>query len=306
MKDLLFLDVEASYESKIKEIGLVLNGNTLKTSSIDEVKEFIEIHKPKYIVGHNFIQFDKQLLDNTSLKNTIDKLIVIDTLPASLLLFNEKTFHSLPKKYKSEDEFLNDPVADSELTRELFIKVVEKFKTIPMQQQLIFYTLLSEEELFKGFFIYMSEFLSIEKWTLSILEKIIIKLYDSVITNKDYVVESINNYKIELAYILALLTPVTEIKAHPPKILFDYPEIIDIQKKLCFNLENSKSSLSAFSEDTFGFGDFRSFKRLEEKTLFGFDDLSQREIVEASLSDESFLAVLPTGGGKTFVFGYHL
>jgi ATP-dependent DNA helicase RecQ len=302
MQDILFLDIEASYESKIKELGAVLNGHILKTSSIEEVKEFIEFHQPKYVVGHNFIQFDKKILANSSLKETIDKLIAIDTLPTSLLLFNEKTFHSLPKKYKSEDQFLNDPVADSELTRELFKKVVDKFTTIDTKQQLIFYTLLAEEELFKGFFIYLSETLSLEKLMPSILEKSIIKLYENVIVNSDYVVETINSYKVELAYILALLTPVTEIKAHPPKILFDYPEIVDIQKKLCFDLNNSKDNLSSFAEDTFGFGSFRSFKRLEEKTLFGYDDLSQREIVEASLKDESFLAVLPTGGGKTFTF----
>jgi ATP-dependent DNA helicase RecQ len=302
MYDVLFLDIEASYESKIQEIGLVFNEKTLKTSSIEKAKEFIDTYKPKYVVGHNFIQFDKKILAQSSLKESIDKLVAIDTLPTSLLLFNEKTFHNLPKKYKSEDHFLNDPVTDSELTRTLFIKVIEKFKTIPKKQQLIFYTLLSGEELFKGFFEYLSLSLSLEILMPTILEKSIIKLYESVIINSDSVAETINDNNIELAYILALLTPVTEIKAHPPKILFDYPEIIDIQKKLCFDLENSKDTLSSFAEDTFGFGSFRSFKRLEQQSLFSYDELSQREIIEASLKDESFLAVLPTGGGKTFTF----
>lgn len=302
MHSVVYLDIEASLDGVIKEIGMVQDSQTLKTSSIEEVKKFLITQNPDYIAGHNIVHFDKVLLEQTSLKSELEKYTIIDTLPVSLLLFNEKTFHNLPKKYKDEDNFYNDPVEDSKLTRSLFQKTVNKFRTIPKKQQIIFYSLLHKEEEFIGFFDYFEKELKLQELVPELLEKTITVLYETVIVNKSAIKDIMLNHKIELAYILALLTPVTEIKAHPPKILFDYPEISNIQAKLCFNVEESCNNLKSFSEDTFGFGSFRSFQRLGGATLFVGDEISQREIVEASLKDESFIAVLPTGGGKTFTF----
>jgi len=302
MQPILYIDIEASRNSDIKEYGLVYEDKELKTSSLDDVKDFFNTYSPNYIAGHNFINFDMRLLNKTSFKSFLDDVVIIDTLPSSLLFFNEKTFHKIPKMYKNEDVFLNDPVKDSLLTRELFEKIVKKFLELPKHQQYIFYTLLKAEVPFKGFFEYVHEHHPLEEFAPNILEASISKVYDKVIQNKYVLKKVIKSNKIELSYILALLTPVTEIKAHPPKVLFDYPEIIEVQKQLCFNLEKSSSNLSAFAEEVFGFGSFRSFKRLEEESLFAKGDLSQKEIVEAALNDESFIAVLPTGGGKTFTF----
>lgn len=302
MSTIVYLDLEASLEGSIKEIGLIFDTHTLKTTSIQKVKEFLETHKPDYIAGHNIMHFDKVLLEKTSLYAQLQEYKIIDTLPTSLLLFNEKTFHNLPKKYKNEDNFYNDPVEDSKLTRRLFEKSAEKFRSIPRKQQIIFYSLLHKKEKFKGFFDYFEKELELQELVPELLEKTIGVLYDSVIVNKNVIKEVMSNNKIELAYILALLTPVTEIKAHPPKILFDYPEISNIQARLCFSAQESCTNLSIFAEEVFGFGSFRDFKRLGGTTLFEDDKISQREIVEASLKDESFIAVLPTGGGKTFTF----
>jgi len=115
------------------------------------------------------------LLDQTSLKSELEKYTIIDTLPASLLLFNEKTFHNLPKKYKDEDNFYNDPVEDSKLTRALFEKTVRKFRLIPKKQQIIFYSLLHKEKEFIGFF--------------KLLEKTIAVLYERVIVNKSLTIK---------------------------------------------------------------------------------------------------------------------
>ena len=56
-------------------------------------------------------------------------------------------------------------------------------------------------------------------------------------------------HKVQLSYILALLTPYIEIKSHPPKILFSYPDIVEIQKKLCFDIKNANDVLSDFSKE---------------------------------------------------------
>jgi len=300
----IFLDIEAIKNTepiKIKELGLVYGDKTLKTSSLAEAKAFIEECDPIYIAGHNFIEFDWKILKGTSLFSVIEKRVIVDTLPISLLLFNEKTFHNLPKKYKNEDEFLNDPVEDSKLSRELYDQSVKRFLALPWDRQFIFFSLLHDSLLFRGFFETIKEEANLEVLNSEYLYNAIKKLFDTVIYNPSKIMPAIKNHPVELAYILALLTPDIEVKAHPPKILYDYPAIISLQKELCFNLQKSLDDLSNFSKEVFGFGSFNEFPRLDA-TLESGATLSQREIVEAALRDESFLAVLPTGGGKTFTF----
>lgn len=301
MIEILFLDLETTQKGEIKELGLVYGGYELKTSSIAEAKSFIEQHDPDFIAGHNFVTFDLGMLQETSLMPLMDSKIIVDTLPISLLLFNEKTFHHLPKNYKNEDDFLNDPVEDSKLSRKLFEQCIDNFLTLPRHRQIIFFSLLSQNALFSGFFKAIQEKVDLETLNNPMLAKAIEKLYATVIQNPSKIVDAVLNNPVELAYILALLTPDIEIKAHPPKILYDYPNIVPLQKGLCFNLDKSLENLSVFSEEVFGFGSFNEFPRLNA-TLESGAMISQREIVEAALRDESFLAVLPTGGGKTFTF----
>ncbi|WOE70567.1 DEAD/DEAH box helicase [Hydrogenimonas thermophila] len=303
-QNILFLDIEAVKGTdpiKIEELGLVYGDKTLKTSSFAEAKAFIEECDPIYIAGHNFIEFDWKILKGTSLFSMIEKRVIVDTLPISLLLFNEKTFHSLPKKYKNEDEFLNDPVEDSKLTKDLYEHSIKRFLSLSWDTQLIFFTLLHNKPLFRGFFEIVKKEANLEVLDNEYLYNAIKKLFATVIYNPSKIMPAIQNHPVELAYILAILTPDIEVKAHPPKILYDYPAIISLQKELCFNLQKSLDELSDFSKEVFGFGSFNEFPCLDA-TLESGAMLSQREIVEAALRDETFLAVLPTGGGKTFTF----
>ena len=298
--NIVFLDIEATKEKKIKELGLVYQDKQLKTTSISKAYEFIKHFDVNFISGHNFINFDFEILKQTSLYQILQNSYLIDTLALSLLFFNEKTLHSLPKNYKSEDDFKNDPVEDSLSTQKLFKKIEDRFLSLDKDVQDIFFSLLKDEKYFSGFFKYL-EIYDFDKLELGRLEQKIVQIYKEIIVNRELLPKIIKTNPVELAYILALLSPNIEIKSHPPKILYDYPEIVDIQKKLCFDLEKIDKKLSSFSKETFGFGDFREFPKLNP-TLFGKPSISQRDIVYAALKDESFLTVLPTGGGKTFTF----
>jgi ATP-dependent DNA helicase RecQ len=303
LNNIIFCDLEASIKTKkINEIGIIYQDRELKTSSIEECKGFIESCEATYISGHNFIDFDMRFIKETSLYQSIKDYKIIDTLPLSLLLFNEKTIHSLPKNYKNEDDFQNNPVEDSKITSLLFEKLVERFKSLPIQTQNIFYSLLKDDKYFGGFFDYINKDINLEYLDEDELYNLIVSLHNKVIVNFDYLKNVVLvNKKVQLAYILALLTPYIEIKSHPPKILYSYPEIVEIQKKLCFDIEKSKDELASFSKEVFGFGTFRPFPRLNAG-VFDNPSISQRDMIEASLRDESFLTVLPTGGGKTFTF----
>lgn len=301
--NIIFLDIEATKEKKIQELGIVHLESHLKTSSMLEIKEFIKDIDTNFISGHNFIRFDLGILKETSLYSGIKEYIIIDTLALSLLLFNEKTHHNLQKNYKSEDAFENDPIEDSKLTRKLFKKLEERFLSLDKDTQNIFYSLLRDEEYFSGFFKYLeiiqkNNFYYLHNDTLT---QKIIQIHKKLILNTRVLSKIIKSNPIELAYILALISSHIEIKSHPPKILYDYPEIVDIQKQLCFDLEKEDRELSSFSKEVFGFGTFRDFLKLNS-TILDASPISQRDIIMASLKDESFLTVLPTGGGKTFTF----
>ena len=48
LDSVVYLDIEASLEGVIKEVGLVYNSYTLKTNSIEQIKEFLTAHFPTY------------------------------------------------------------------------------------------------------------------------------------------------------------------------------------------------------------------------------------------------------------------
>lgn len=150
--DIMFCDLEVSLSTqKIFELGFVYKEKELKTTQILQSLEFVRETGSKFLAGHNFIDFDLEKLKDTKFNQYLNDYYIIDTLPLSLLLFNEKTHHSLPKNYKSEDDFRNDPVEDSKITRKLFIQLKEKFKSLKKSMQYLFYSLLHEDKYFKVF-----------------------------------------------------------------------------------------------------------------------------------------------------------
>ncbi|MGE4511796.1 MAG: RecQ family ATP-dependent DNA helicase [Sulfurimonadaceae bacterium] len=295
------MDLETNLEGKINEIGLVFQYDAIKTLSSQEAYRYIERISTAYIVGHNIIAFDKKILEKTSLNKLLEDKIFIDTLPISMLLFNEKTFHNLPKNYKSEDNFCNDPVNDAKLSKELLFKSIDKFSSLPILQRNVLYTLLKEEQFFQGFFSFIQELHLFEELSGNILRGTILNIFKTIIKNSDVLDEALKNHRVELAFILAIRMPELEVNAQPPKVLYDYKDITSLQERLCFDYESSLEELSSSAKEIFGFGTFRDFVR-QDATLDTGSMLSQKEIVAAALKNESFLAVLPTGGGKTFTF----
>ena len=300
-REMLFIDLEVDQDKQIRDIGIVLDEAQLHTTSLKNAYSFLEKHPSNYIVGHNIIKFDKKFLLKSSLSSLLEKKIFVDTLPVSLLLFNEKTFHALPKNYKDEDNFLNDPLKDALLCKKLFEDATQKFKTLPQLQKNILYTLLKENELFRGFFHAIKDTQQFEALSYPILKGSILSVFKPIIQSPEYLEDALKNKRVELAFILALKMPELEVNAQPPKVLYDYPTLPELQRKLSFHYDTNLKNLEQLSKEIFGFAGFREFPR-QNPTLEEGTTLSQREIVEAGLRDDSFLAILPTGGGKTFTF----
>ena len=301
MKEPIFIDIEATAKGEIKELGIVFGNETLLTSSIKEALQAIESFPTNYIAGHNFIDFDKKLLEKTSLNRPLSQCILLDTLPISLLLFNEKTFHSLPKNYKTEDCFVNNPVKDAQLSQDLFHRTISKFLSLPVAQQSILYSLLKDQKKFVGFFTLLAAKNNLQLLSSERLHQSISLEFGPIIKNNQELGRALAANPVELAHILAIRMPELEVNAQPPKILYDYPGITRLQERLCFNSDDAIERLSHFALDSFGFDTFREFPR-QNANLFTGPMVSQREIVEAALKHQSIIAILPTGGGKTFTF----
>ena len=112
--------------------------------------------------------------------------------------------------------------------------------------------------------------------------------------------------RLDFAFALSFINmlKIKEARYFSPYILARHWGCVEIVKSLrsteCIELE-------AFGKDEFGIEGFRSFKRAQSQSLlevFAKDskEISQKDIIKSALDGESFLAILPTGGGKTLTF----
>jgi len=150
-----FLDIEASPLTKtLQHIGICIGGKLLDSTSIDEIKELIIKENAAFICGHNFLDYDLKILENTALTSLFKSLPIIDTLYLSMLLDTTKDSHKLQKTYKNNPNEKNIPSNDSGETKLVFQYLDEKFNSLPKSLSDIFIYLLFESPYFKGFFAY--------------------------------------------------------------------------------------------------------------------------------------------------------
>jgi len=304
LKKILFLDLEPYNSNKnkeaIREIGIVLEELCVKNNSSKQILEYIKSYDIKYICGHNLRTFDIEYLKSTSLNTLVNKLLIIDTLELSLLFFSENTIHKLSKSYKDSDrKQISDPLKDALITKDLLLKLIDRYNSLSEEIQIIYYSLLSQDIRFKPFF----ELINIS-FPLKNLKNLILKTFKEKIQVPKNLESLINQNPIELAHILSVLNESIEIKSFPLKIFKDYPNIQDMMNSITFNQKESIKKLDDYAMSYFGFSGFNSFpKQTQSRGLFGFEEkVSQKEIVKAAIEGEDLLAVLPTGGGKTFTF----
>ena len=142
--NLLSLDLEGS--RRIGAIGAVHAGKSTvfawqgdaeglraALAALDEFAEGTE-----YLVGHNIIEHDLELLSQHAPDLKLLGLPAIDTLYLSPLAFPENPYHALVKQYQEPALArvqVNDPLLDSELTLELLADIADRLK--PMDAELL-------------------------------------------------------------------------------------------------------------------------------------------------------------------------
>lgn len=292
-----FIDLEVTVHSKsIETIGFLYSHSVqYKGSSLAPLKAALNEHSPEFICGHNFIAHDALFLEDTSLAQLLKKSKVIDTLFLSMLLFPDKVTHQLEKNYKTPIQIENDPLGDCLATEALLEHLIDQFKKLSADLQAVIFQLLHSKPQFNGFF----DYLQLEFESLDDLYKIFEPL---VKVDKSEVQNLVASHPIEMAIVLIYLAT-RKRSAISPAVLHHFPEIVALLKQLMY-VSPSDRELCEFAEAEFGIPSFREFEARDKgNDLFREENtVSQKQIVQAALNGESLLAILPTGGGKTFTF----
>ncbi|WP_060826913.1 RecQ family ATP-dependent DNA helicase [Sulfurospirillum cavolei] len=296
-----FFDIEVNVSSlNIEKLGLVFDHVKVTETSVEKINDIFSAYTPHFICGHNFIDHDKVYLSKTSFNPYLQNIPIIDTLFLSMLLYPNKKTHKLDKPYKTELNIENQPLGDAEQTKELFNLLNRKFDALSQDLQNLYSALLSDNQYFSAFFKYRQ------------FEYTQVDLYDivksKIICTKDHLETLVKDYPLELAFAIAFLFSDKEASVSSV-ILMKYPKIVGVLKTLSF--DQSSLDLEAFAQDEFKFPSFKEFDAQETKedntSLFEESTrrttkISQKEIIINSLDQGSILAILPTGGGKTFTF----
>lgn len=293
LNNICFIDLEVTKHSDhVYNIAALCGQNKFVTTSINELSLFVKQSQAQFICGHNFIEHDAKYLFYTRFQTLLLNLPIIDTLYWSLLLFPDKTTHYLEKPYKSEINIENDPLIDCQQTKLLFEMFLDQINNLPAQYKEVIFRLTYNDHRFNGMHKLVNYSISNGCFTSFIADFMQIDRFDEL-----------DNFIINKPVELAIAASYIHIKQKSLAqfILMKFPSVVYIVlelKNLC-----KKIDIAKFSQQEFGFSSFRSFNGLKTNDLFAEDfKISQLEIVEESLTKESLLVILPTGGGKTFTF----
>lgn len=224
--NITFFDTEVGIDDKkVHDIGAINGKGEFHSHSISDFEQFIS--GSEYICGHNIINHDLKYLPDIQ-----SKYKLIDTLPLSPLLFPQKPYHKLLKDDKLQTDELNNPLNDSKKARDLFFDEVGAFKNLDYAKKLIYSSLLYNIKNGEGLYLYRDFFDYVGAAEVSTnLAELIRDEFDGKICANANIQLIINNYPVELAYALALIsTNVAEHSITPPWLVKNYPKIENVVK----------------------------------------------------------------------------
>ncbi|MBA4147845.1 MAG: RecQ family ATP-dependent DNA helicase [Verrucomicrobia bacterium] len=313
----LLLDLEVSHQGKIFKIGAVLGNATLPRSgqSSATLHELSVMgQSANCVLGHNLVSHDLTILRETAANHPLLKLPVIDTLLLSPIAFPENPYHRLIKDYKLVRESVNDPVADA---RQAAMVFQDEFRSLsglrqtePRLFELLHFLLATPDEttpsISKGMELFFGALGgSIPSRTRAL--ELCRELFAEWACNNKPVEELLfqtANSRLSLAYALTWLRVAGTNSVLPPWVRLQHPltgKLIQWLREspcdspacsYCRKVYDAREQLSRF----FNWTEFRALPKSP-----GGGSL-QQEIVEAGLRNESMLAILPTGGGKSICF----
>lgn len=296
MNSILFLDIETNPKSKSVDYGAIFNGQELHERHTRKLEQWIK--EAKYICGHNILNHDIPELK----KKLGDEIFInkkyIDTLLWSPILFVKRPNHKLTKGYRIVNPSeVNNPLSDCKLTEDYLIKELNRFNELSNIEKRIYYKLLKNESSFNTFF----ELAGFND--PNAVESNIKEVLDGEICSNIDLDAYAKDLPIALAYVFTLLKLGDTDAVLPPWVRHEFPEADKILSDIrfescndqschyCQNKLNPRKALLQY----FNYPDFRKFEQHRSVSL-------QEQAVRAGLQRQSFVAVFPTGGGKSLTF----
>ncbi len=293
---ILYIDLETTLQGKIKDVGALFNRQELHGNNFAKLTTWIQ--EAEYICGHNIVAHDIPILKEKLGTEIFHHKKLVDTLLWSPILFNENPYHKLVKGYKIvNDSDYNNPLSDCKLTEELLYEEVNAFHNLKDVEKKLYHVLLAKLENYAGFFELTSYHSNnvFAEIPLQILCK-------DIVCNNVNIAEIAQNNPIALAYAFSLIRA-KENSILPNWVLQTVPEtqrILEVMRynfcgdthcNYCNTHLNPRKALQTY----FGYDNFRKFDPNESISL-------QEKTVSAGLGSTSFVAVFPTGGGKSLTF----
>lgn len=266
------------------------------------------------VLGHNLVRHDLEVIRGIAPAHPLLQLPVIDTLILSPIAFPEHPYHRLVKDYKLVRESLNDPVADARQAATLF---EDEFKALgglrqtePALFELLHFLLATPDRAgdrpamgMEMVFAALGGKRPAEDRALSLCGGLLSKWACASFPVTPALVQT-RAQRWALAYAITWLRVAGSNSVLPPWVRIEHPisgELIHQLREIpcqsadcayCRRVHNAREQLQGF----FGFDQFRSLPR----NVTGGS--LQQDIIEAGMRNESLLAILPTGGGKSLCY----
>ncbi|MDR0233651.1 MAG: RecQ family ATP-dependent DNA helicase, partial [Zoogloeaceae bacterium] len=270
-----------------------------------------------FVLGHNIIEHDLQVLQQVAPHLALLKLPVIDTLRLSPLAFPQNPYHRLIKDYRLIRDSLNSPLSDCRSALTLFLDQHEAFERLTKTHanELIVYQALLAPGDEPG----LGNFLSAKTGRNPASLNQVAGLLPGLLKESDpdlhrslkvcqtrlATMSAHDIFQPELhwpiAYTLAWLRVSGGNSVLAPWVRYQFPAVGKLIGELrdipcddadctyCYTTHNPRSELKRY----FDFDDFRYDP--EGKS-------AQHDIVLDGMRGESILAVLATGGGKSICY----
>ncbi len=260
----------------------------------------------QFVLGHNLIRHDLNLLKAVAPGLRLLALPVVDTLALSPLAFPRNPYHHLVKDYRLLKLAVNDPLSDAERTVSLLRDQRDALQLESSDVLRAYHHLLVPEGATTGlnnFFMALTnaarpgreEAVSVLRQTLGG------QVCNSRLTR--LLIEDIANPALRpaIAYVLAWVRVAGENSVMPPWVRLAYPDIASLVRDLratpcgdaACNWCRENHDTRRWLKRWFGYDDFRRDERGHSL---------QDDIVSAGIAGRSLLGILPTGGGKSLCY----
>ncbi len=315
----LLLDLETSMRGTILKAGAVLGDKTFAAAggiSPDDILTGLSALATgaKCVLGHNLIRHDLAVIREIAPAHPLLRLPVIDTLSLSPIAFPENPYHRLVKDYKLVRESLNDPVADARQAALLFEDECKSLhglrQTEPGLFEALHFLLAAPEDGtdkpamgMELVFAALGGTRPDENRALSLCRGLISRWACASFAVVPALVQT-RAQRLALAYAVTWLRVAGSNSVLPPWVRMVHPDTGELIQQLreapcpsadcayCRRAHNAREQLKGF----FGFDGFRPVPRNAAGGSL------QQDIIESGMRNESLLAILPTGGGKSLCY----